>query len=148
MDERKNLKQWVKEHKVELLLGTVSVISIGVVGYLGVKYYKSDADCKIKDAVIETKNDSIDYLERQVEVLNAAATEGLYEEAIATVTRKLNTAIDRVKFLNEQLESTPDDYQTKLSLGKYITKVDVLKLRRNSFIKAQQNYEIIIKEDA
>lgn len=81
-------------------------------------------------------------LSREVDVLNAAASEGLYEEAIATVTRKINYLKDRVSYCSKQLVDTPNDSQTKKALESYSERLTILTERRKSFREAQKLYEI------
>ena len=82
-------------------------------------------------------------LENKVKVLQEAASEGLYEEAIATVTRKINHLKDQIEYCANRLSTTGNDIQTAIALNNYKMKLGVLMARKNNFIEAQKTYELI-----
>lgn len=123
-------KKLTKKEKV--LIGA-AVVGAGVAGYFGVKYLNS------KNKII--------VLEDNVNTLMEAASEGLYEEAEATVTRKVNHIKDQIEYCIKRLDSNPADKQTRESLEKYRIKLDLLSNRKAKFVKAQDVYRIIVDED-
>lgn len=125
----------VKEESKKIDWKMVAIVGLvsGIFGYKAGKYVNS------LKSVIEVQ-------EKQIDILNAAASEGLYEEAIATVTRKLNYLKDRIAYLSKQLAETPNDTQTKKALETYTERLSVLTERKRSFQEAQKAYEVIVKE--
>lgn len=73
------VKEESKKITKQDVIKVVGILS-GIFGY---KVGKLSKNVKVLTAANEA-------LSREVNVLNAAASEGLYEEAIATVTRKIN----------------------------------------------------------
>lgn len=121
---------------ISIVIGT-GVVSVCTAGYLGYRYGYTKAR-------IETV-DSINLLEAKVKTLQEAASEGLYEEAIATVTRKINYLKDRIEYCNKNLRLNPNDKQGKEILKKYEIKLDVLSNRKEDFLKAQKAYSLIVE---
>lgn len=96
-------KDWIKEHKKEIITGGVMAV-ISVTGWV---YIRKQIN------VIGTLSRKLAKVAEDNSTLMTAASEGLFEEAIATVTRKINYKKDRLEFVKKQLLSTPDDTQTK-----------------------------------
>ena len=92
---------------------------------------------------ITTLSNKNSLLENKVKVLQEAASEGLYEEAIATVTRKINHLKDQIEYCANRLSTNGNDIQTEIALNNYKMKLGVLMARKNNFIEAQKTYELI-----
>lgn len=83
-------------------------------------------------------------LESKVKNLQEAASEGLYEEAIATVTRKINHLKDQIEYCTNRLLTDRNDIQTEIALNGYKAKLDILLARKANFVEAQKVYELIV----
>ena len=77
--------------KKEKALICATFVGAGIAGYFGIKYFNS------KNKII--------VLEDNVNTLMEAASEGLYEEAEATVTRKINHVKDQIEHMPIKLYS-------------------------------------------
>lgn len=134
-NERGNMKikKFTKTEKV--LIGTAIVCTCAA-GYFGYKYGLRHTFNALAD-----KNNA---LESKIKVLQEAASEGLYEEAIATVTRKINHIKDQVAYCTDRLSTNTNDFQTENALASYTAKLDVLMARKNNFVEAQKTYELIV----
>lgn len=121
--------------KREKVMIGVSVVSVGVAGYFGFKYLKTNQELISQLC----KNDT---LKTNVETLMEAASEGVFEEAIGTVNNKINHRRDRVKYLVDRLTTNPDDIQAKNSLEKYQNELTTLLNRKDKFTAAQELYAI------
>lgn len=123
-----------KREKVMLGVGFVGVCAAG---YFGYRY-----------GVYQTGNkssDKINSLETKVKILQEAASEGLYEEAIATVTRKINHLKDQIEYCTSNLSINPNDFQAKASLNAYKAKLEILTSRKDNFLKAQKAYGLFVE---
>lgn len=125
----------MKINKKEKILLGVTMISVGIAGYFGFRYYK---DKLIKNALINNN----DELKNNVDTLLKASSEGLFEEAIGTVNNKINYRLDKKKYLAEALKDNPNDLDADQALDKVETELKDLFNRKDSFIKAQKLYEI------
>ena len=138
--EMKNEVVRVKEKskkitKQDIIKVTEILAAVVLSGIFGYKVGKLTKNVEVLTAANKA-------LGREVNVLNAAASEGLYEEAIATVTRKINYLKDRISYCSKQLVDTPNDSQTKKALESYSERLTILTERRKSFREAQKLYEI------
>jgi len=72
----------------------------------------------------------------------AAASEGVFEEALGTINHKITYRADKEKYLTEYLKSHPNENKTKETLEK--VRVELLNLynRKDKIEKAQHLYEI------
>ena len=97
--------------KRERLLICISIGTSCAVGYFGYKYgmHRSITALANKNSLLENK----------VKVLQEAASEGLYEEAIATVTRKINHLKDQIEYCANRLYTNGNDIQTDIVLYYY-----------------------------
>lgn len=118
----------------KLMIG-VTVASTCVAGYFGVKHFK---DAKIQGALIKSNKD----LKDSVDTLMAAASEGVFEEAIGTVNNKITYRVDKEKYLLEWLKSNPNDAETTKALSKVRSELMNLYKRRDKIEAAQNLYEI------
>lgn len=131
------IKEESKKITKQNAIKVVGIVGVGVLsGIFGYKVGKL-----AKNIEVLTATNKI--LSREVDVLNAAASEGLYEEAIATVTRKINYLKDQIAYCTKNLNLNPTDLDNKKALSKYRNKLDVLLDRKASFLDAQKLYEII-----
>lgn len=128
----KKFKELTKREKV---LICAAVVTTCTAGYFGYRY---GLRCSIAD--LTSKNN---ILENKVKVLQEAASEGLYEEAIATVTRKINHLKDQIEYCTNRLSTNGSDIQTEIALNNYRDKLSVLVARKGNFIEAQKAYELI-----
>ena len=87
---------------------------------------------------LEEDGKAITKLTEDNETLMAAASEGLFEEALATTTRKLNSRKDRKEFLLNQ-EQTEEVIN---KLKQLTSEIFVLEVRKERFSKAQALLEI------
>lgn len=108
--KKKSLKQKIKDNRGKII-GGISIACCGLCVVL----------CR----------DKIFKLEERIYVLEAAVSEGLFEEAIATTTRKLNSRKDRLAYISNK------NVVDNVLLDKLKNEIDELTKRRNSFIKAQ-----------
>lgn len=122
------MKMNKKLTKREKLLICVTIATACAAGYFGIKYignYK-----QIKKLTDDTTT------------LMSAASEGLFDEALATVGRKIAYRKDKEEYLVEQLLATPADKQTQNALSRIRAELQVLSARQNKFLEAQTLYEI------
>lgn len=127
---------FVQRHAKKILFAT------GVVVAAGAYYLLNKHDVEIKELVRsnEILKGANDALKEDNETLMAAASEGLFEEAIATVTRKINGRKDQLEFLNIQLNDGNNEVIPKIN--KITNELSILVSRRDKFIKAQSLLEI------
>lgn len=130
------IKEESKKITKQNAIKVVGIVGVGVLsGIFGYKVGKLAKNVEVLTATNKT-------LSREVNVLNAAASEGLYEEAIATVTRKINYLKDQISYCTKNLNLNPTDLDNQKALSKYRNKLDVLLDRKVSFLEAQKLYEI------
>lgn len=130
------IKEESKKIAKQDVIKVVGIICVGILS--GISGYKVGKLAKSVEVLTSTNKT----LSREVNVLNAAASEGLYEEAIATVTRKINYLKDQIAYCTKNLNLNPTDLDNKKALSKYRNKLDVLLDRKASFLDAQKLYEI------
>ena len=144
------MEKMTKREKVMLGISVgVSVTAIGVAGYFGFKYYKSNENAKLLEQGMHYLSGVNSDLNNKIETLMEAATEGVFEEAIGTVNNKINTRTDKRKYLLERLLQFPDDIQTKRALEKVEIELANLYKRKDKFTEAQAFYAIadVIEEE-
>lgn len=118
-NERRSFKEYVKANKGKIIVGA----SIITTGALAILLCKSKIDLsKVSD---------------KVNVLETALTEGVFEEAIATTTRKINSRKDRIVFLRNR-----KDYGDEIIISQIENELKILTERRESFIQAQHSLGI------
>ena len=127
----------------------VSVTAIGVAGYFGFKYYKSNENAKLLEQGMHYLSGVNSDLHHRIETLMEAASEGVFEEAIGTVNNKINHRTDKRKYLLERLKVNPDDIDAKKLLEKVETELANLYKRKDKFTEAQAFYAIadVIEEE-
>ena len=132
---------FLKRHAGKILLAGGLVVAAGAYYMLG-KHEKEMKDVLADNAALkyflEEDGKAIAKLTEDNETLMAAASEGLFEEALATTTRKLNSRKDRKEFLlnQEQTEEVID------KLKQLTSEIFVLEVRKERFSKAQALLEI------
>ena len=126
---------FVQRHAKKILFAT------GVVVAAGAYYMLKKHDLEIKDLIRDNDilKEANETLRDDNQTLMEAASEGLFEEAIATVTRKINSREDKLEVLLER--SLTDDTVVE-AIDKYRSELSMLMKRRDSFQKAQNIYFI------
>ncbi len=139
-----NMEQttFIQRHAKKILLVGGVVVAAGAY-YLLHKHGLEINDFKEK---IEMDGRTIDHLINELDqvtednhTLMAAASEGLFEEALATTVRKLNSRKDRFEYLNNLEDKTPEVLEKIKMLA---SEIDVLEIRKIRFTKAQALMEI------
>lgn len=132
---------FLKRHAGKILLAGGLVVAAGAYYMLG-KHEKEMKDVLADNAALkyflEEDGKAIAKLTEDNETLMAAASEGLFEEALATTTRKLNSRKDRKEFLLNQ-EQTEEVIN---KLKQLTSEIFVLEVRKERFSKAQALLEI------
>jgi hypothetical protein len=119
------MKNYKKLTKREILLVGAGVVCACAAGYFGYKYFNDNKDLR----------DSVD-------TLMAAASEGVFEEALGTVNHKITYRADKEQYLMEYLKSHPNENKTKDTLEKVRIELINLYNRKDKIEKVQQLYEI------
>ena len=95
------MKKLTKKEKI--LLG-VSIVGIGVAGYLGYKCYSHEKCNRLLEQSLKKANDEISSitkenknLKNRVKILEEVVSENVLDEAIATTTRKLNYRVGKIE---------------------------------------------------
>lgn len=121
-------KEYIVENKYEIFVDTL-VLSTCILGAALVK-------SKIRNKILE----ETDYaLKNKVDTLEAALTEGVFEEAIATTTRKINYRKDRLSFIRDTKDTRKFNKQIISNLER---EIDILTERRDEFKKVQASVGI------
>ena len=118
--ERRSLKEVVKDNKTKILMGGMFIVGF--------------ASCYILDCKFNMKKNN-----ERISTLYEAASEGLFEEAIATCTRKLNTRMDIISRL-EKLENLDQQCIDKLMKAKIES--GIFQERIDKFTQAQKLWGI------
>ena len=111
--------------KREKLMIAAAIVCAATAGYFGYKYFNDNKE--LKDSV---------------GTLMAAASEGVFEEALGTVNHKITYRADKEKYLMEYLESHPNENKTKETLEKVRAELVNLYSRKDKIEQAQHLYEI------
>lgn len=119
----------------EKLLICAAVLTTCTAGYFGVKYFSS---VKLEELLSEDNKS----LKDSVDTLMAAASEGVFEEAIGTVNNKITYRVDKEKYLVEYLKTHPNESKTRETLDKVRAELFNLYTRKDKIEKAQALYEI------
>ena len=118
--ERRSLKEVVKANKTKILMGGMFIVGF--------------ASCYILNCKFNMKKN-----DEKISTLYEAASEGLFLEAIATCTRKLNTRMDIISRL-EKLENLDQQCIDKLMKAK--TEAGIFQERIDKFTEAQKLWGI------
>ena len=95
------MKKLTKREKVLL---EVSVVSVGVAGYIGYKYCSCKNDNSILEKKFKKAYDELSNITKEnknlsnrVQILEEVVSENVLDEAIATTTRKLNYIVSKIE---------------------------------------------------
>ena len=119
-------KEFIAENKYKILAATLGVTTC----VLGVALVKSEIGKKILEGTDHTLKDKVDTLEE-------ALTEGVFEEAIATTTRKIDYKKDKLDFIASRNDKGDSQIVSKLK-----REIEILTERRDAFAKAQASVGI------
>ena len=132
---------FIQRHAKKILIAGGLVVGAGAAYLL----YKHGVDLKNKDTVIEGLAEALKDTREDKETLMEALSEGVFEEAIATVTRKINSRKDKLTFLEIQLNEGNNQVLTKIEELKF--EIAELIRRKEKFLEGQHLYEIKHLED-
>ena len=132
---------FIQRHAKKILVAGGIVVSAGTAYLL----YKHNVDLKNKDIVIEGLAEILEDTREDKDTLMEALSEGVFEEAIATVTRKINSRKDKLTFLEIQLNEGNNQVLTKIEELKF--EIAELIRRKEKFLEGQHLYEIKYLED-
>ena len=132
---------FIQRHAKKIMIAGGLVVSAGAAYIL----YKHGVDLKNKDTVIEGLAEALKDTREDKETLMEALSEGVFEEAIATVTRKINSRKDKLTFLEIQLNEGNNQVLTKIEELKF--EIAELIRRKEKFLEGQHLYEIKYLED-
>ena len=123
-----SVKEYIVDNRYEILVATL----ISSTCILGAALVKSEIGKEILE-----KTDIV--LKNKVNNLEAALTEGVFEEAIATTTRKINYKKDRLSFIRDGKDTREFN---KKAIFKLEREIEILTERRDAFEKAQASIGI------
>lgn len=143
---------FIQKHAKKILIAGGVVVTAGA-AYMMCKYHidmknlinKHDVELKNKDIVIDGLIEMTRDTREENETLMAALSEGVFEEAIATVTRKINSRKDKLAFLGVQLNE--GNKQVLAKIEEINNEIAELIRRKDAFLEAQHLYEIKNLED-
>ena len=143
---------FIQKHAKKILIAGGVVVTAGA-AYMMCKYHidiknllnKHDVELKNKDVVIDGLAEVLKDTREENETLMAALSEGVFEEAIATVTRKINSRKDKLAFLGVQLNE--GNKQVLAKIEEINNEIAELIRRKDAFLEAQHLYEIKNLED-
>ncbi|MDD6794279.1 MAG: hypothetical protein PUE01_02530 [Clostridiaceae bacterium] len=131
--KKKSLKEKIMENKLKILIGGIFIAGIGTWLVLDHKFDMNVIKYMKKNNELNSKNND------RISTLYEAATEGLFEEAIATCTRKLNTRLDTISRL-EKVKDLNEAGIEKLMKAK--TEAGIFQERIDKFTEAQKLWGI------
>ena len=136
---------FIQRHAKKILIAGGLVVAAGAYYMLG-KHEREMKDVLADNALLrsflEEDGKAISKLTEDNSTLMAAASEGLFEEAISKVTNKINYRLDRKEYLEKALEKCPEDIDLKVAYEKIVEELSMLFTRRNKFEDAQKIFEI------
>ncbi len=121
-----SVKEYIVDNRYEILVATL----ISSTCILGAALVKSEIGKKILEETDYTLKDKVDTLEE-------ALTEGVFEEAIATTTRKIDYRKDKLDFIASRNDKGDSQIVSKLK-----REIEILTERRDAFAKAQASVGI------
>lgn len=123
------MKKLTKREKAILTVSAVTVtITSALAVYFGVKYFSDHGQ--------------VTKLADNTNTLMSAASEGLFDEALATVGRKIAYRKDREEYLFKRLLSHPGEKDLCNCLERVRSELNVLTERQSKFLAAQKLYGI------
>lgn len=132
---------FIKRHANKILVIGGMVVTAGAAYLL----YKHQIDLKNKDIVIDGLAEALKETREDEQTLMEALSEGVFEEAIATVTRKINSRKDKLAFLEIQLNEGNKQVLSKMEEIQF--EIAELIRRKDKFLEGQHLYEIKHLED-
>lgn len=114
----------IKKYGKKAAIGAGILLGIGFCGY---KYY---------NVAKQINTNSV-----KTDVLYEAASEGLFEQAIATTVRKIDYRKERIAAIEKHIRQNRDTAQLAM-LSNYKLETELLENRLDIFKKAQSYYEI------
>lgn len=114
----------------KLLIGIGTIIGVTALGYLGHKYVQ-------REKIISAIQIELDESRKKIEILNNAASEGLFDDAISTTERKIFFREDKIKYLVNKT-----DIKSVAKFERYKSELDILKVRRDGYLRTQEIYNI------
>lgn len=114
--------------KREKLMIAAVIVCATTAGYFGYKYIGDHKQ------IVKLTDDT--------NTLMSAASEGLFDEALATVGRKIVYRKDKEKYLMNFLANNPKATPSKEALDRVQSELQDLMNRQHKFIEAQKLYEI------
>lgn len=133
-----NMHKHEKLTKREKTIIGAAVVTTCIAGYFGYKYFSG---IKLEELLVKDNK----YLKDSVDTLMAAASEGVFEEAIGTVNHKITYRVDKEKYLIEYLKEHPTHTDAQKGLERVTAELTNLYARRAKFEAAQELY--VIKND-
>ena len=130
-ENKKSFKEFVEEHKHQIITGAACVTT-GVVIYLLFKEVE-------KNNELLNENKIVTKLQETVDVIQEAMSEGMVQEAIATTTRKLNNRLDIISRLSNKENM---DFTESEKLAKALEDSKVFERRLKAFNKLADKYTI------
>ena len=130
-ENKKSFKEFVEEHKHQIITGAACVTT-GVVTYLLFKEVR-------KNNELLNENKIVTKLQETVDVIQEALSEGMVQEAIATTTRKLNNRLDIISRLSNKENM---DFTESEKLVKALEDSKVFERRLKAFNKLADKYTI------
>lgn len=112
-----------------------AVITTCVAGYFGYRYF---SEAKLGEVLVRDN----EYLKDSVDTLMAAASEGVFEEALGTVNHKITYRSDKKNYILEYLSMNPADTDAQQSLKRVTAELADLSRRKDKIEAAQKLYEI------
>ena len=122
-----------------------AVVTTCIAGYFGIKYISDYKQIRKLTEDIGRLSKQNMGLEDSVDTLMAAASEGVFEEAIGTVNHKITYRVDKEKYLIEYLKAHPTHTDAQKGLERVTAELTNLYARRAKFEAAQALY--VIKND-
>lgn len=123
------MKKLTKREKAILTVSAVTVtITSALAAYFGVRYFSDHGQ--------------VTKLADNTNTLMSAASEGLFDEALATVGRKIAYRKDREEYLLKRLLSHPGEKDLCNCLERVRSELNVLTERQSKFLAAQKLYGI------
>lgn len=119
--EKRSIKEVVIDNRGKIIAGASAVV-IGALGYI---IYKERLDYNQLSIRLREAHEKAD-------ILAEALSEGVFEEAIATTTRKINSRKDRLNYLLNNNHDETNEMVVKLE-----GEIEVLTRRRGAFNRAQ-----------
>lgn len=126
-----SIKEYIVDNRYEILVATL----ISSTCILGAALVESEIGKKILEETDYALNNRVDTLE-------AALTEGVFEEAIDTTTRKIDYKKDILSFIRDAKDTREFNKQ---AISKLEREIDILTERRDAFEKAQASVGIDYK---